>query len=172
MGVYIVDLPEHPGPPPPDYANRSVPVAAPGGICYIWGMETKTGMKTWADLKVGDTVYFSDEFAELDEMTVEQLAYEEWDRYLRVTVSGGKAFGGNPCTFRVIAKSYEKSLSVGERLKDNILVGRLYVSKEAYKEVWKKDLMSQIEDLEPRKTAIEKKIEHLRADIKTVESIG
>ena len=134
-------------------------------------METKTDMKTWADLKVGDTVYFSDEFAELDEMTVVKIEYEEWDRYLRVTVSDGKAFGGNPCTFKVIAKSYEKSLSAGQRLKDACLVGVLYVSKEAYKEVWKKDLMSQIEDLEPRKTAIEKKIEHLRADIETVENI-
>ena len=128
-------------------------------------------MKTWADLKVGDTVYFSDEFAELDDMTVEKLEYEDWARYLRVTVSGGNAFGGNPCTFRVVAKSYEKSLSAGQRLKDDMLIGRLYVSKEAYREVWTRELSNLIGDLEKDKAAVEERIAKLQADIKTVDSI-
>ena len=66
-------------------------------------------IKQWKDVKVGDTVYFADEFAEPEPVVVEKIDPEKWDRYLRITVSG-PSFNGETRVARVVSPSHDKSL--------------------------------------------------------------
>lgn len=130
-------------------------------------MET---IKKWKDVKVGDTIYFADEFAELEPVVVEKIEPEEWKRYLHIFVTG-EVFGGETRQFRVISPSHDRSLSVASRTKHEMLVGRLYTSVEAYKDVWDKSLHEQLEKLEKDRAYIEERIAHIKGDIETVANL-
>ena len=127
-------------------------------------------IKLWKEVKVGDTVYFADEFAELEPVVVEKVEPEEWDRYLHIFVTG-EVFGGETRQFCVVSPSHDQSLSVASRTKHEMLVGRLYTSVEAYKDVWDKSLHDQLEELEKEKAYIEEKIAHRKKDIETVANL-
>ena len=127
-------------------------------------------LKKWKDVKVGDTVYFADEFAELNKVVVEKVEPEEWDRYLHIFVTG-EVFGGETREFRVVSPSHDKSLSVASRTKHEILAGRLYTSVAAYKVVWNESLHEQLEKLETEKKYIEERIAHIKGDIETVANL-
>jgi hypothetical protein len=127
-------------------------------------------IKQWKDVKVGDTVYFADEFAEPEPVVVEKIEPEEWDRYLHITVVG-EVFFGETRLFRVVAPSHDKSLSIASRQKHEMLAGRLYTSVEAYKDVWTQSLNEQVDKLEKAKADIEDRIAHLKKDIETVAKL-
>ena len=127
-------------------------------------------IKLWKDIKVGDTVYFADEFAELEPVVVEKIEPEEWKRYLHIFVTG-EVFGGETRQFRVISPSHDRSLSVASRTKHEMLVGRLYTSVEAYKDVWDKSLHEQLEKLEKDRADIDERIAHIKGDIETVANL-
>lgn len=127
-------------------------------------------IKQWKDVKVGDTVYFADEFAEPEPVVVDKIEPEEWDRYLHIFVTG-EVFGGETRQFRVVSPSHDKSLSVASRTKHEMLVGRLYTSVEAYKDVWDKALHEQLEKLEKDRAYIEERIAHIKGDIETVANL-
>lgn len=127
-------------------------------------------IKQWNDVKVGDTVYFADEFAELDPVVVEKIEPEEWDRYLHITVSG-PSFNGETRVAKVVSPSHDKSLNLVCRKEHEMLAGRLYTSVEAYKDVWGKYLHEQLEQLEKDRAHIEERIAHIKGDIETVANI-
>ena len=127
-------------------------------------------IKLWKDVKVGDTVYFADEFAEPEPVTVEKIEPEEWDRYLHIFVTG-EVFGGETRQFRVVSPSYDQSMSAASRTKHEMLVGRLYTSVEAYKAVWNKSLSEQLDKLEKDRAFVEERIAHIKKDIETIESL-
>lgn len=127
-------------------------------------------IKQWKDVKVGDTVYFADEFAELDPVVVEKVEPEEWDRYLHITVSG-PAFNGEPRLAKVVSTSHDKSLSLVFRKKHEMLAGRLYTSVEAYQYIWTKDINGQLEELEKDRAYIEERIAQRKKDIETVANL-
>lgn len=127
-------------------------------------------IKQWKGVKVGDTVYFADEFAEPEPVVVEKIEPEEWERYLHIFVTG-EVFGGETRQFRVVAPSHDKSLSVASRTKHEMLVGRLYTSVDAYKDVWDKSLHEQLEKLEKERADIDERIAHIKGDIDTVANI-
>lgn len=127
-------------------------------------------IKKWKDVKVGDTVYFADEFAEPEPVVVEKIEPEEWKRYLHIFVTG-EVFGGETRQFRVVSPSHDKSLSVASRTKHEMLVGRLYTSVEAYKDVWNKSLHEHLDKLEKDRAYIEEKIANIKGDIETVANL-
>lgn len=127
-------------------------------------------IKQWKYVKVGDTVYFADEFAEPEPVVVEKIEPEEWKRYLHIFVTG-EVFGGETRQFRVISPSHERSLSVASRTKHEMLVGRLYTSVDAYKDVWNKSLHEQLEKLEKARADIDERIAHIKGDIETVANL-
>ena len=120
-------------------------------------------VKQWKDVNVGDTVYFADEFAEPEPVVVENIELEDWDRYLRITVSG-TSFNGETRVASVVSPSHDKSLTLVCRKKDDMLAGRLYTSLAAYKDVWNKSLNEQLEKLVKDRAYIE-------GDIETVANI-
>lgn len=128
-------------------------------------------IKLWKDVEVGDTVYFADEFAEPEPVTVEKIEPEEWKRYLHIFVTG-EVFGGETRQFRVVSPSYDHSLSVASRTKHEMLVGRLYTSVEAYKAVWNKSLAEQLDKLEKDRAFVEERIAHIKKDIETIKNLG
>lgn len=127
-------------------------------------------IKQWKDVKVGDTVYFADEFAEPEPVVVDKIEPEEWKRYLHIFVTG-EVFGGETRQFRVVSPSHDKSLSVASRTQHEMLVGRLYTSVEAYKDVWDKSLHEQLEKLEKDRSYIEERIANIKGDIETVANL-
>lgn len=127
-------------------------------------------IKLWKYVKVGDTVYFADEFAELEPVVVEKIEPEEWKRYLHIFVTG-EVFGGETRQFRVISPSHERSLSVASRTQHEMLVGRLYTSVEAYKDVWDKSLHEQLEELEKERADIDERIANIKGGIETVANL-
>ena len=127
-------------------------------------------LKNWQDVKVGDTVYFADEFAEPEPVVVEKIEPEEWDRYVMIYVSGD-VFLGDTKRFRVVAPSHDRSLTIASRVKHEMLAGRLYTSIEAYKDVWNKSIAEQIAKLEKERADIDKRIDHLKKDIETIANI-
>lgn len=131
---------------------------------------TMENIKQWKEVKVGDTVYFADEFAELNKVVVEKVEPEEWDRYLHIFVTG-EVFGGETREFRVVSPSHDKSLSVASRTKHEILVGRLYTSVEAYKSVWKASLEEDLAKWVKHRVNADERISHLQKDIETIESL-
>lgn len=131
---------------------------------------TMENIKKWKDVKVGDTVYFADEFAELEPVVVEKVEPEEWDRYLHITVSG-PSFNGETRVAVVVSPSHGKSLNLVCRKMDEMLAGRLYTSVEAYQDIWTKDLNNQLEELEKEKAYIEERIAHRKKDIETVANL-
>ena len=126
-------------------------------------------IKQWKYVKVGDTVYFADEFAELKKVVVEKIEPEEWDRYLHIFVTG-EVFA-ETTMFRVVSPSHDKSLSAALRKGENVLIGHLYTSVEAYKAVWDESLNEQLEKLETEKKYIEERIAHIKGDIETVANL-
>ena len=128
-------------------------------------------IKLWKDVKVGDTVYFADEFAEPEPVTVEKIESEEWKRYLHIFVTGD-VFGGETRQFRVVSPSHDQSLSAASRTKHEMLVGRLYTSVEAYKDVWTKSLAEQLDKLEKDRAFLEERIAHIKKDIETIRNLG
>lgn len=128
-------------------------------------------IKLWKDVEVGDTVYFADEFAESEPVTVEKIEPEEWDRYLHIFVTG-EVFGGETRQFRVVSPSHDQSLSAASRTKHEMLVGRLYTSVEAYKDVWNKNLAEQLDKLEKDRAFLEERIAHIKKDIETIRNLG
>ena len=126
-------------------------------------------IKQWKYVKVGDTVYFADEFAELKKVVVEKIEPEEWDRYLHIFVTG-EVFA-ETTMFRVVSPSHDKSLSAALRKGENVLIGHLYTSVEAYKAVWDESLNEQLEKLETEKKYIEERISHIKGDIETVANL-
>lgn len=128
-------------------------------------------IKLWKDVEVGDTVYFADEFAEPEPVTVEKIESEEWKRYLHIFVTG-EVFGGETRQFRVVSPSHDQSLSAASRTKHEILVGRLYTSVEAYKDVWNKSLAEQLDKLEKDRAFLEERIAHIKKDIETIRNLG
>lgn len=127
-------------------------------------------IKQWKDVKVGDTVYFADEFAELNKVVVEKIEPEEWDRYLHIFVTG-EVFGGETRQFRVVSPSHDKSLSAAHRKGENLLIGRLYTSVEAYKAVWKTNLEEDLAKWVKHRANVDERISHLQKDIETIESL-
>ncbi len=126
-------------------------------------------LKQWKDVKVGDTVYFADEFAELNKVVVVKIEPEEWDRYLHIFVTG-EVFDETKM-FRVVSPSHDKSLTIACRKNENVLAGRLYTSVEAYKVVWNESLNEQLEKLETEKKYIESRISHIKGDIETIAKL-
>ena len=126
-------------------------------------------LKKWKDVKGGDTVYFADEFAELNKVVVEKVEPEECVRYLRIYVTG-EVFA-ETTMFRVVSPSHDKSLSIASRKNEDVLAGRLYTSVEAYKAVWNESLNEQLEKLETEKKYIEERIAHIKGDIETVANL-
>ena len=128
-------------------------------------------LKNWQDVKVGDTVYFADEFAEPEPVVVEKIEPEEWDRYLIMHVRGD-VFLGETKRFRVVAPSHDKSLTLASRVEHEMLAGRLYTSIDAYKDVWDKSLAEQLAKLEKERASIDKRIDHIKKDIETIAHIS
>ena len=126
-------------------------------------------LKKWKDVKVGDTVYFADEFAELNKVVVEKIEPEEWDRYLHIYVTG-EVFA-ETTMFCVVSPSHDKSLSAAHRKGENVLIGHLYTSVDAYKTVWDESLHEQLEKLETEKKYIEERIAHIKGDIETIAKL-
>ena len=130
---------------------------------------TMEELKKWKDVKVGDTVYFADEFAELNKVVVEKIEPEEWDRYLHIYVTG-EVFAETKM-FRVVSPSHDKSLSIASRKNEDVLAGRLYTSVATYKAVWDESLNEQLEKLETEKKYIEERIAHIKGDIETIAKL-
>ena len=127
-------------------------------------------IKQWKDVKVGDTVYFADEFAEPEPVVIEKIEPEEWDRYLHITVSG-PSFNGETRVAVVVSPSDDKSLNLVCRKKNDMLAGRLYTSVEAYKNVWNESLHERLEKLEKDSAHIEESITRIKGDIVTVANL-
>ena len=128
-------------------------------------------LKKWQDVKVGDTVYFADEFAEPEPVVVDKVEPEEWDRYLIIHVSGD-VFLGVTKRFRVVAPSHDKSLSIASRVEHEMLAGRLYTSIDAYKDIWEKSLAEQLSDFEKARAELDRKIVHTKKDIETIANLS
>lgn len=125
-------------------------------------------MKVWNDVTEGSVIYFADEFAELDEVVVSKVEQCENPRYRIITIPG---FGEGEIPFQVIGKSHSPSFTVGQRSKDNILVGRIYVSVEAYKEHWTHELGERISELQEHRKIVDENIQRLQGDIDKVNAI-
>ena len=128
-------------------------------------------VKKWQDVKVGDTVYFADEFAEPEPVVVDKVEPEEWDRYLIIHVRGD-VFLGVTKRFRVVAPSHDKSLTLASRVEHEMLAGRLYTSIDAYKDIWGNSLAEQLSDLEKARAKIDRKIDHIKKDIETIANLS
>ena len=131
---------------------------------------TMENIKQWKEVKVGDTVYFADEFAELNKVAVEKVEPEEWDRYLHIYVTGD-VFGGETRQFRVVSPSHDMSRSAAHRTGENVLIGRLYTSVEAYKAVWKASLEEDLAKWMKHRANVDERISHIQKDIQTIESL-
>lgn len=127
-------------------------------------------IKQWKDVKVGDTVYFADEFAEPEPVVVDKVEPGEWKRYWHITVSG-PSFNGETRVAQVVSPSHRESLTLVCRKNNELLAGRLYTSVEAYKDIWGKSLHEQLEKLEKDRAYIEDRIAHIKGDIETIERL-
>lgn len=125
-------------------------------------------MKNWSDVKVGDTVYFSDSFAEVEPLKVTEIC--PFSKVSNLVSVNGECLTSEK-TFRVISWSSEKSLDLATRSPDMFRGGYIWPSIEAYKNETNKKLEKEISDLERKMALIKNEIDQLKDNIATVSSI-
>ena len=130
-------------------------------------------MKKWNEIKVGDTIIFSDKFCELDRVKVTKVETDDIPRYISITIDMSfTALGNNKeGKYRVIKNSAFESVTIGVRTLDSCLAGNIYTCPEAYK----KALMSSLEyaksQLEKDFEGIKLALEHNAREIEKVKAI-
>lgn len=125
-------------------------------------------MKYFSDLKVGDEIYFSDNFCELDKVKVLEIRHAlKNPRFFSIRVSD---IEGDDGWFLVTMKGY-KSHGFAARSKDGFLVGRLYTSIEAYKVSYSKDINNRLEQLIKDKDELEERIRVSREDLDKLDKL-